>query len=41
MEIHVHSHVGGKDWVMALPLMPGYDHINVVRNLDPVSAMRD
>lgn len=26
---------------MSFPLMPGYDHINVVASLDPVAAMRD
>ncbi|MFG2002151.1 DUF5954 family protein [Spirillospora sp. NPDC048911] len=26
---------------MAFPLMPGYDHINLVADLDPVAAVRD
>ncbi|MEV0406442.1 DUF5954 family protein [Actinoallomurus sp. NPDC050550] len=26
---------------MSFPLMPGFDHINVVADLDPVAAMRD
>jgi hypothetical protein len=26
---------------MSFPLMPGYDHINVVADLDPVAAVRD
>lgn len=32
---------GGQDAGMTFPLMPGYDHINVVAQLDPVAAVRD
>jgi hypothetical protein len=31
----------GEDGAMAFPLMPGYDHINVVADLEPVAAARD
>ncbi|GAA0350538.1 hypothetical protein GCM10010151_45310 [Actinoallomurus spadix] len=33
--------LAGKDGAMSFPLMPGYDYINVVADLDPVTAMRD
>jgi hypothetical protein len=32
---------GGHHGLMAFPLMPGYDHIQVVAELDPVAGLRD
>src|SRR4051795_6596500 len=40
-EINAGPGICRKDGVMSFPLMPGYDHINVVADLDPVAAMRD